>query len=583
MEIVPVRNMLAPEGLEEPLLNALIPNENNYKALLLQPLGRIEASADGVRNKDVELAQEQFRKFLENAGDMQADLVITPEYSMPWSVLEDSISADIFPSDGILWILGCESIRYSELELFRERLAPFAAMLYEPLNSNTERFLSPLAYIFKAPCKNEAGKTKNIILVQFKTHPMGDPEHFEINGMQRGTFIYQFGGNENNLKLVSLICADVFDFQDSHARAIHDRALIIHIQLNPEPRHEKFLDCRRKLLGFNGDETEILCLNWAKDVQLWIQGRELSWKNIAGSAWYSKSKEFDDKDTVLCANHRRGLYYTWLKSLRAHALFLNFEPGSFLFQSTKVAHIGVGGPISKRRGPQLKKVYIWDDVEKSWKEQEIADDRFSAMADKVGTAKDEIMRIASTNPLIAERILALSAGKICHKDDWYKISRLESCETDASEIIYRLTYCQDTDAKATNFRTVRFNRLKRLWVIVQDANNLPPSIQDIKDNIRLEWSPDFPHQNVISNEGQRATIIYMGEDTELVQVEALKKRIAEYLHRTSSDPDQSLSMRQRLVVWYRDGNDQIVPFEPHRYLSIDQTGTSSEFDIGREA
>jgi hypothetical protein len=340
IEIKLIRNVLETEGLNAPSLKVLAPNEENYKTLILQPSGQIEAGTDGVRNKNRELAEKQFGHFLNDAIDTWADLVVTPEYSMPWSVITNAIKSNKFPARGKLWAFGCESIRYSELEALQQELDPIAIVLFEQIDADPTRFVSPLAYLFKTELTESIDQIKNVLIVQFKTHPMGDQNHFEINGMQKGNWVYKFG-DENSLKLISLICADAFNFQDSHAREIYDRALILHIQLNREPRHEKLLDCRRKLLSLSGDATEILCLNWARDVHLWL-GEEVNWKNIAGSAWYLKSKEFDDKDTTLCENHRRGLYYTRLTTLHSHALFFNFEPASYLLEVTKVADIGVG-------------------------------------------------------------------------------------------------------------------------------------------------------------------------------------------------------------------------------------------------
>jgi hypothetical protein len=73
----------------------------------------------------------------------------------------------------------------------------------------------------------------------------------------------------------------------------------------------------------------------------------------------------------------------------------------------------------------------------------------------------------------------------------------------------------------------------------------------------------------------------MGEEANNEQIEATVKNIAEKLHRSSSNADESLSAKQRLAVWYRE-NGKILLFEPHRYTNIDQSDDVSEFDIGRE-
>ena len=581
MNIKPVSELLQPD-LGAPTLNALIPNENNYSVLLMQPHGDVVAGDTGVQNRDRGVAILKFGKFLDNAGETLADLVVTPEYSMPWGVIEEKIKSGAGPAEGKLWALGCESIKIGELEELRNKFEPFATVIFEQLPADPDRFVSPLAYIFVAPKSNGNGEVRTVILVQFKTHPMGDPGHFEINRMQRGTCIYQFGGTEQSLKLISLICADAFEFRDADALAVHDRALIIHVQMNQNPRHEWFVGCRERLLRYKCDSTEIICLNWAADINLWSGGQITHWNNIAGSAWYIKSTDFDNEDITLCNNHRRGLYYTWLEPRRTHALFFNFNPSIYLLTASKVAHIGVAGPISRRRGPQLTRLFSWDNAIDNWKEQVTIDDGFSDIVGQTGSAQDEIERIANDNPIDAERVLALCAGKIGNCQEWYKPNKLESYVIDSSEIVQRITFAQDKHQQAQQFRTAMLSRCGRLWDILKTANLLPKALNDLNGGCSFQWSQDFPHQNVISESGKHATAIYMGEESTLEQIEATKARVAEYLHRASSDPDQSHSARQRLHIWFRNVQGQIKLYDPYSYVKIDQAGDTSALDLGRE-
>lgn len=581
MQIKPVAEVLVPEGLAAPVLNALAPNESNYTVLLMQPHGEIDASAAGVRNRGRDLAKNQFGRLLDAARETVADLVVTPEYSMPWEVLIEALKKSIVPAEGKLWALGCESITYSDLEQVKQDLAPFATMIYETLPADEGRFTDPLAYVFLAPPADGNGAGKIVVLVQFKTYPMGDNDHFEINGLQRGTRVYQFGVDGQSIKLVSLICSDALDFQDAEAGAVYDRALVVHIQLTPKPRQEQYRQYRDRLLRFHGDTTEILCLNWAKDVRVWCDGQTTPWNNISGSAWYLKLQAYDDRDATLSANHQRGLYYTWLQPLRTHALFFNFEPATYLVTASKVAHIGVPAAVSRRRGPQLTRVCTWDSASGDWVEQGSAQDGFAAVVGESGNAKDEIQKVSVRNPLEAERVLALCAGKIGHADDWHGVRQLDSCAIDLSEVIRRITFCQDTNEDARDFRVERLKRCGNLWDILKTEAKVPSSLADFNQGFSFEWSADFPHQNAISSGGQRATVIYLGEGYSVQRVKEIKKTAAEYLHRSVKDPKESLSVRQRLAVWYRDGGE-VTLCEPHEYVQIDQTGDTSEFDIGRE-
>jgi hypothetical protein len=420
MEIIPVQKILKPEGFGLPKLNVLVPNIDNYSTLLMQPHGDIEADAQGVRSFDRELASAQFGQFLSDAVETQADLVVTPEYAMPWDVLLSHLKEGVRPSQGKLWVLGCESIKLSELETAKTEIAPYATVLYEPLETENERFLGPLVYLFLAPALAADVEDRLVILCQFKTNPMGDEDHFEVNRLQRGSNIYQFGNVQGQeIKLVSLICSDAFEFLDQHAAAVYDRGLIIHIQLNQKPRQEQFRLYRDRLLRFNGDATELICLNWACNVQLRIDGHKIAWNNIAGSAWYLKPDKFDTRDETLSTNHKRGLYYTWLNKLYVHALFFNYLPATYLLNASKVAHVAVPGPLSRRRGPQVTRSRVWNTDKEAWEEQEYLDDGFSNIVGEAGNASTNIKNISDLNPFEVERILALCSGKIKSSDDWH--------------------------------------------------------------------------------------------------------------------------------------------------------------------
>jgi hypothetical protein len=213
----------------------------------------------------------------------------------------------------------------------------------------------------------------------------------------------------------------------------------------------------------------------------------------------------------------------------------------------------------------------------------VADDGFSGVATEGGNAKDEIKRIADSNPFEAERVLALCAGNIEGGNDWHDVRQLDSCKISASEIICRITFCQDTDSEAAAFRVERLKLCGTLWDILTAEGPLPSSLSDFKAGFRLEWSPNSPHQNAVSLSApaQRATVIYMGEGCSNTRIEKTKMTIADYLRRASSSDDHNVTAKQRLAVWFRDGG-KVKLFEPHRYVQIDQTNTASEFDIGRE-
>lgn len=581
MKIMPVNDVLQTAGLLAPDLNVLRASNENYRGLFLQPHGDIEVSSEGVANKDANLAAQQYATFLLRAHSSAADLVLTPEYSMPWRALIDALRADRGPAQGVLWAIGCESVKVLRLESLQDELGPGVRVLYEPLSNGSTRFVDPLAYVFRATVSGtEHTQTQVVVLIQFKTHPMGDDDHFEQSGLELGSVLYQFGAAGQSIRLTTLLCSDAFAFTDADAKQMYDRGLIIHLQLNPSPRHPQYRGYRERLLQYQGDATEIVCLNWAQNVTEWCKDKPKPWKNISGSAWYLRPDKFDIRDATLDANHRKGLYYTWLQAQRCNALFMNYEPAVFEFESTKVAHIGVLASISRRRGPQLVRTLFWNTENCDWIEQPSVDDGFSAIVSEAGEAAQDIASTASRSPLSAERLLALSVGSIEAVDDWYSVRRLDSLKVDASEIILRLTYCQDVDETAERFRIARLRQVARLRSILTDTHALPVSLGDLKEKFTFDWTSDFPNTNVDAS-GGRATVVYVGEGASRDRAEALFKRLAENLRRGASEGEERTA-RQRLAVWFVE-HDAPVHVDASMYVRIDEPDIESEFDIARRS
>ena len=71
------------------------------------------------------------------------------------------------------------------------------------------------------------------------------------------------------------------------------------------------------------------------------------------------------------------------------------------------------------------------------------EDGFSGVVVEAGGAKGGIEQVWASNPLFAERVLALCASNIEHSDHWHSVRQLDSYRIGASEVICRMTFCQD--------------------------------------------------------------------------------------------------------------------------------------------
>lgn len=579
MNIVSVTQILDGQGLNSPTLNVLLADANNYSVLLFQPQGQIDASQAGILNHDRALVGSQFREFLAEAVESQADLVVTPEYSTPWDVLHTAIDGpNKGPAEGKLWALGCESIRYSELQRLRGEFAEIATVTFEEMDPDDNRFVDPLAYVFRTTENHGDGQSKLVVIVQFKTHAMVDPHDFERNSLQVGSRIYQFGTYGVGISLVTFICSDLLAFTDQDARNVYDRSLILHIQLNNERQHPSLLGFRERLLRITGDQTELLTLNWARGTRIYHNGSEGPWNEFAGSAWYIKTATIDLNDVTVAANHRNGFYYTRLESYKAHVSFFNFQPAVFTLTASKVVRLGVAGPAGGRRGPQLIMTKSWDDARQHWVNSVPLNDGFADLCHECGGAAPQVKSIYDRCPLACERLLSLCAGNADGSLDWFHPGKLDSFALERGEPILRITFCQDSHNEATRFRIQRLRRCASLWSILQIPEYLPQALRDDVGSFVLEWAPVAPHQNLRCQSGERAIVMYLGEDSDDITIQRTYKAARERIHRSLSE-EAGDRAKQRVVLWYRDANGKVQRrWHPP---TIDRQRDESEYDIGR--
>ncbi|WP_094778112.1 hypothetical protein, partial [Paraburkholderia ribeironis] len=411
MHLRQLNEILNKRGLSKPDLDALRPNIDDYQVLLYQPLGRVFGSPTRVGNMNTDTASEQCYAMCRTAVSEGAQLFVAPEYSFPWPALGRCLDEGITPPLGALWVLGCESISFNELEAFiaayKDRLETIHEDIAQ-LDRAGKTFLDPVVYLFRTTTAD--GAAKLVAVVQFKTHPSIDPERIEGDNLCLGKTVYVLGEVGLTTRLVTFICSDVFKVDNACAGEVYDRALILHIQLNPNPRETTYLQYRRILMGLTTHETEIICLNWSQSVKEWVDDgnnhvKLKRWRNISGSAWYLRPDKFDGTDSRIASNHRAGLYYTYLAP-KWHALFFNYSRKAYLIKTSKVWHRNVAAVQSKRTGPRVVRTLTWNWGAQSWCEATSVCDAFVPLLSGWGAATQPLVDLHEASPLYVERILA---------------------------------------------------------------------------------------------------------------------------------------------------------------------------------
>jgi hypothetical protein len=546
-----VRDVLNKHNVQPPKLSALEPDINEYRLLAYQPQGDIRASKLGIGNKPSQDSLFQCAQLLNHAASSSSHLVVSPEYSLPWKVLIDSLCAGRIPSGGCLWALGCESITVAELEGVRTALSSVAVVEYESLDASSDGdFLDPLAYVFSSTRNN--GDQCVVVLIQFKTHRSVDSSHVEAR-MIRGSLIYVFGTQGSTIRLVTFICSDVLALTDQLLKELYHESLILHIQLNPKPREPAYRSYRKQIFTWAKDATELFCLNWAAGIRCKNEdtGTEEGWKNIGGSGWYLKPNKIDLSDTQISANHRNGLYYTWHDPLQCNVLFLNYAPAIYEFASTKVWHHGVPQVQSKQTGPRLLSIKVWDETEAQWKAKAGLDDGFSSLILPWIQELGELNDVYTSCPLATERLLSLVQGE-ARSCDWHSVRELSSFALEESEEIRRITFAQDTAPYSVQRRKRDIQHFVTAQQVFRGIVDWPPELSDLPAGWKWQWQTDHPHSNLVSKVGKEATVVYCtdntAEDTLLEIGDALRQCLISH-----GDPPERLAIifRQagKLMLW----------------------------------
>ncbi len=605
MEIVPVEQRLKPEGLEPPRLNALQADDSLYTVLAHQPPGRIRIAPDSIAHANSVEAKQRTAAFLQLAttAGSQPDLIVSPEYSVPWEALLEAIEQGVVPVEGKLWVLGCESLPLGGLDAVRLRLGERAVVLDDDVSPGartTQQYRNPLAYVFLT--KSSADQSvRLVLLVQYKTVPSGDPQNTEATGMLPGRYIYAFGTLPSEVRLITLICSDVFGFRQELIDHYYKGLLLLHIQLNNSPRHLMYKKYRQELFAAAG-ETELLCLNWAANVVSVNEsgGNEHQWKNICGSAWYLCSPETNLSDDAILENHGHGIYYTRHEPIRAHALQFHYRPRVFLFQSTKVFHHAIPKPRSMRTGPKALKTFVWVQDQSRLVEprtpDEFPDDGFCEQLEKCSTdgiPLGDLRDLYRTGPIAVERVMAITAGQFGVIAEWHAPARIDSMRLCEQEFVRRVTVTQDPAPEAVKFRDDRFALTRAVAELRACDYPWPSPVEALRKGFRFNWLLEFPNRNVVADDDTQATVVHAGLVGDPEALDRLDQKVRKTLAGPPREPESVLSQEQKkqfLDQHYATGAQRfcivyVTATGPKTYLSgrgtsFTRPGGQSPVDIG---
>lgn len=497
MNFCSLNEFASQNGHSVPDFPFLHPDENRYQCLLFQPVDTVVASSSGFTCPSLE---ERCTAFLRLAREKVVALVATPEYCVPWNVLEALFVAGVFPPEGSLWVLGMQSIRPNELDALRDKLD--VALLYDrPWDApRTGEFLDPVCFVFLDSDKQP------IVVVQFKQAQASvRRDTIECNHMIHGREGYFIENDSTSIRLAVLLCADALTFTpDSNLPDFPVRSyLLLHLQLNPQPRHPELSMYRCRIFDMNTEDTEVLCLNWGTGTEISFSSSQVA-INSPHSALYWKAKTHIPADQTLAANHSGSAYYFYWIQRRAHIYVLHDIEHSLLFDTSKPSQVFGPPPTSVRSGLQNPISFVWDGS--SWSQRQL-DDGVSDLIMQTSQSAQQIL--FSLDRIELERFVSLCCAEVSGQS-WYCPTKLPSFSLQADETYQRVGFCRDPDsrrqaaqklAKVSHLVTHFPNGLKK-------SQSHAPLLQDVE----IFYSSTRRNINVYREGMAVATAAYVGDD-----------------------------------------------------------------------
>jgi hypothetical protein len=505
-----VTALLATRGLIAPNLNLLVADNTLYDVLAIQPVGRIAVRDDFLGPEDRVTAEAKFTQFLTLAAQRQPDLAFSPEYSCPWSSITAALQNDLGPGTGKLWALGAESVTRAQLEAVKQA-SPQIEWFHEQYPARPGQFFDPVVYFFTAT--TQQGAPQRVGLVQFKTRAMEGV--IERDRLIVGDMIYYFQNHPDYLRLLTIICSESMGFTPAdtgHARLDNHGYVILHPQLNLDPRHDAMSEYRGWLYRRNvGDRQEIFTLNWAKGFTFNVG--QIPPSAYGGSTIYSKAPAFDRTDRRLELNHRKGMYYVRWEGKRADLNLLNYHEHVFHWKMSK-AEVEMAIHRSSRTGPLMHELWRWDQGVSQWTPTD-PDDGFAAYVGGYGAPPTcNFFPAPATTALARERLFTLSAGKLNTANDWYAPQNIPACIAETDERSKRLTFTHDEVQASRDFRALHMDRYIRLNQILSTPQNFEGTIVDLRGDWQLQPPDSSSHfrHNLVSQSGRAAgaTAIFLG-------------------------------------------------------------------------
>lgn len=394
-------------------------NEDPISISQLQTEGEIYTSIPNGTVITDKSYEKRINDFLQKSIQNKSDLVLTPEYSVPYRII-DSFTDQIGQLKvGSLFCLCSQGLENSKaLDYINNIDKKKDCYVYKQAlnNMDAKDFLCILFYIFKISFfVNENDKDDILFIIpQLKTTHMKDDDYiFETGHLSTGKDIFYFDIEpEQNYKnmgicsniFYSLICSDVFQYTEylSFMKNKNCGIIVFHPQLNPKPKHGVFLDFRKGIFDMTEKNILLITSTWGGNTKV-----NKANFNSPNSAIYEKvtEKNYIENNIELIAQNHISKITVGISRDRIKWLFPSDE--CYVHYSLLKPNIQGGSKLSTSvKNPFIYDINIYDS----------GNDEF-ILADKcLYTPKDIIDLINDKSPIKYDSLI----HNICGSCDYSK-------------------------------------------------------------------------------------------------------------------------------------------------------------------
>lgn len=292
-------------------LDGFIPNsysifdrrEDIKETLIWQPSGSIN-NLQNLPTPD-EGMKDKADDFLQKANSNTCHIAVAPEWAYNIQWVNDH-SGSLFNDDSPLFVLGCSPINESERQDVIESLEADYDVYEDPdVECDSDEFLTPTIIPIKSASRRESAT--DAILIQYKNSPMSDgvlPN--EQANLAQGDSIWKIDPRDAPSVLV-FTCSDVMDDdlrEDVERYTRQNDTFVVHVQCNPDPFNETWVDFRNQSFDGSDDKVTYICANWG---EISFSGKT-NWFGYSGV--YTKAKDRSTLDRYDTTYQNGGLVGT---------------------------------------------------------------------------------------------------------------------------------------------------------------------------------------------------------------------------------------------------------------------------------